>query len=163
MDKLMWVILVGVLATAMLDLWTLLRQRIFATPLPNYALVGRWFAHMPGGRFRHASIIKATPVAAERLIGWIAHYAIGVVFAALIPALWGSAWMSAPTLAPALMVGLSTVIAPLLVMQPAMGTAKPPGSPQWRGAALQSLFTHLVFGLGLYVAARLVTALGMGS
>lgn len=161
MDRMMWAIVVGGAATLVLDLWTILRRRIFATPLPNYALVGRWFAHMPRGRFRHASINQSTPVAGEGLVGWLTHYAIGAVFAGLLPAFWGSDWMQAPTLLPALVVGVATVAAPLLVMQPAMGTAKPPGSPQWRSAASQSLVTHTVFGFGLYGAALLISVVGM--
>lgn len=161
MDKLMWAILVGVSATAVLDLWTLLRKRIFATPLPNYALVGRWFAHMPRGRFRHLPITASAPVTGEFSIGWTAHYAIGIAFAAILPAVWGDAWMSHPTLWPALVVGIVTVAAPLLVMQPAMGIAKPLGTVQWRKSASQSLVTHAVFGLGLYGAALLACFAGI--
>ena len=156
MDSLLWVVVVGVVATVVLDLWTILRRRIFAMSLPNYALVGRWFAHMPHGHFRHTSIATAAPASAERLIGWVAHYAIGIAFAAILPAVWGESWMRHPTIWPALAVGMATVAAPLLIMQPAMGTAKPIGSAQWRKTTAQSLVTHLVFGLGLYGAAWLV-------
>lgn len=161
MDKWMWAIFVGVAATAALDLWTLLRKRIFATPLPNYAMVGRWFAHMPRGRFLHAPITASALAAGELSIGWAAHYAIGIAFAAILPAVWGSAWASHPTLWPALVVGIATVAAPLLIMQPAMGTAKALGSSQWRRSAMQSLVTHAVFGFGLYGAAWLARFAGM--
>jgi hypothetical protein len=109
---------------------------------------------MPRGRFRHARIAAATPVAGERVIGWTAHYATGVAFASLLPAIFGDAWLRAPTLPPALAVGVATVLAPFLLMQPGMGGGLAARRTPRPGAArLQSLLNHAVFGLGLYLAA----------
>jgi hypothetical protein len=149
-----WVFLTGVGATAIMDAWTLLRRRLFGTPLPNYALVGRWLGRMLNGEFRQHAIARATPVRGERVIGWTAHYAIGIAFAALIPVFWDYAWMDQPTLLPALLVGLGTVLAPLFVMQPAMGAGIASSRAPRPGAArLQSIVSHGFFGLGLYVSA----------
>ena len=46
------ILLIGAGATAWIDLWALVRRRLFGTPLPNFGLVGRWIAHMARGRFR---------------------------------------------------------------------------------------------------------------
>ena len=54
--------------------------------------------------------------------GWLTHYAVGVAFAVVLLSLQGAAWVHSPTLLPALAVGMGTVAAPLLVMQPAMGS-----------------------------------------
>lgn len=141
----------GVAATALVDLWALARGALFDTPLPNYRLVGRWIAHMAHGRFRHDSIAKAAPVRGESLIGWGTHYLVGVVFAFLLFALAGPSWLSRPTLAPALLVGAASVAAPFLIMQPAMGAGFAASRTPRPGAArLQSIVTHIVFGLGLY-------------
>jgi hypothetical protein len=140
-------LLAGAGATALTDLWTLLRRHIFGTPLPHLGFVGRWIGHMSRGRFRHASIAAAAPVRAERAIGWTAHYLIGIAFALLLPAFWGREWIQQPTLIPALIVGVVTVAAPFLIMQPAMGL-KPSAA-----ARMQSLVMHAVFGFGLYLAA----------
>src|SRR5689334_20137072 len=121
MDSLTTTLVVGAGATAATDLWALARKGIFATPLPDYGLVGRWIAYMPRGRFRHDSIKAVSPVRGERALGWTVHYAIGIAFAAALMAVWGLAWARQPTLAPALMVGLGTVAAPFLLMQPGMG------------------------------------------
>ena len=53
--------LIGVLATLLMDLWGMLREPLFGFPRANYRLIGRWFAYMPRGRFRHASI-AASPL-----------------------------------------------------------------------------------------------------
>ena len=89
---------IGAGATVLMDLWTLARRRLFGTPLANYGLVGRWFAHMALGRFRHDRIAAAPPVRGERVIGWTAHYLTGIAFAGLLLAISGPAWTRQPTL-----------------------------------------------------------------
>ena len=153
MDYLACTLLIGAGATAVMDLWAIARKRLLGVPAPNYGLVGRWIAHMPRGRFRHDSIAAAPPVRGERLIGWTAHYLIGIAFAAILPGIWGLAWIQHPTIGPALIVGIGTVAAPFLLMQPGMGAGIAASrTPRPAAARLQSLVTHAIFGLGLYAA-----------
>ncbi len=136
-----------------MDLWAIARRRAFGTPLPNYGLVGRWFAHLARGRFHHPSIAASPAVRGERVIGWVAHYVIGVAFAGLLLAVWGLEWVRHPALGPALLVGIGTVAAPFLVLQPGMGAGVAASrTPRPAAARLQSLVTHTIFGLGLYAA-----------
>lgn len=152
---------VGAGATLATDLWALARRRLFATPLPNWSLVGRWIGHMRRGRFRHESIARAAPVEGEAAIGWIAHYLIGMAFAAPLPTVWGAHWLHAPTPGPAIAVGVCTVLAPFLLMQPGMGAGLAARrTPRPGMARVQSLATHLVFGLGLYASALALVAVG---
>jgi hypothetical protein len=154
-----WVLitLTGLFATALTDAWTLARRRLFATPMPNFALVGRWIAHAVQGRVSHASIAASPKVRAEHAIGWIAHYLIGVAFACLLAILWGTDWFIHPTLLPALVVGVGTVVAPFFIMQPAMGAGIAASrTPNPSAARFHSLVMHAVFGLGLYLAASLL-------
>lgn len=117
-----------------------------------YAL-GRWLAHMLRGRFRHDRIAASPPVRGERAIGWTAHYAIGVTFAAALLAIWGLDWVRHPTIAPALIIGIGSVAAPFLLMQPGMGAGIAASrTPNPAAARFQSLVTHGMFGLGLYAA-----------
>ncbi|MBW8368490.1 MAG: DUF2938 domain-containing protein [Arenimonas sp.] len=154
MDPWITTAFIGIGATALTDLWSLTRRALWGVPLPDFGLVGRWLAHMPRGRFRHASIAAAPRMAGERTIGWLAHYLIGIAFAALLPVLFGTAWLRGPTLGPAMAVGLGTVAAPFLLMQPGMGAGiAARRSPRPNVARLQSLATHAVFGLGLYASA----------
>jgi hypothetical protein len=157
MEPIVRSVLIGVGATLVMDAWAALLRRL-GIPSLNFAMLGRWVGHLPRGRLVHESIARAAPIEGELALGWATHYAIGISFAALLLATFGLEWAHAPTLPPALLVGVSTVAAPLLVLQPALGagiasrkTATPLRS------SLKSLATHTVFGLGLYLAAR-VTA-----
>ena len=153
MDYLISTVLIGAGATAVTDIWGIARKHWLGVAMPDYDLVGRWLAHMPRGRFRHHSIKASPPMDGERLIGWTAHYLIGIGFAAILTGLWGNAWIAHPTIVPALIVGTVTVAAPFLVMQPGMGAGIAASrTPDPVAARLQSLITHGVFGLGLYAA-----------
>lgn len=145
-------ILIGVGATAFMDVASVLRTRLLGTPLPDYALVGRWIAHAARGRVVHDAIAKSAPVKGEALIGWIAHYAIGIGYAALLLLIRPN-WADQPTLTHAMLVGIGTVLAPFLIMQPGMGAGFfASRTPDPNAVRLRSLITHAIFGLGLYVA-----------
>lgn len=153
LNNAVYAVLIGTGATAVMDLWALVRKRLLGSPLPNYGLVGRWLAHMPGGRFRHPAIAASRPMPHERLIGWCAHYLIGIAFAAILLGIWGLAWVRQPAIGPALIVGLCTVAAPFFLMQPGMGAGiAARRTPKPGAARVQSLITHAIFGIGLYVA-----------
>lgn len=152
--------LIGIGATLILDLWSLLLNLLFGLPFLNYTMVGRWIGHFPRGRFVHESMAKAPAIAGERLIGWAAHYGIGTLFAGILVAFAGVSWLSAPTMLPALIVGVVTVAAPLFVMQPGMGLGIASSkAPNPDGARLRSLVAHTVFGLGLYLSALAVVSI----
>ncbi|MGH8238784.1 MAG: DUF2938 domain-containing protein [Steroidobacteraceae bacterium] len=146
--------LIGTGATLVMDVWTLARQRLLHIPVLDYALVGRWLVHLTRGRLRHDSIAATPPVRGERAIGWIAHYAIGIAFAALLLGIWGVEWVSQPTIGPALILGIGSVVAPFFLMQPGMGAGIAASrTPRPAAARFQSLVTHTIFGLGLYMSA----------
>jgi Protein of unknown function (DUF2938) len=153
-------VLIGAGATAVMDLWAVARKRLRGVAPADYGLVGRWLGHMLNGRFRHHSISAASPVPRERVIGWTAHYLIGIVFASVLLSIWGADWVDHPTIGPALIVGLGSVVAPFLLMQPGMGAGVAASrTPNPSAARLRSLTTHAVFGVGLYVAAWLLSLL----
>lgn len=148
-------VVMGVAGSALIDAWAFLLRRTLRVPTLDYAMLGRWIGHFPRGRFFHERIAAAEPVRGERPLGWIAHYSIGVVFAFMLLAVWGLDWAHSPTILPPLAVGLGTVLAPWLIMEPAFG-AGVAGSKTAHPTAgrLRNLGTHLAFGVGLYLAAR---------
>ncbi|MDB4982810.1 MAG: hypothetical protein JWM82_3562 [Myxococcales bacterium] len=152
-------LVIGGGATLVMDAWALLLRR-FGVPSLNFALLGRWLGHLPEGQWRHESIARAAPVRGELLLGWSAHYTIGITFAALLLSTFGLGWARAPSLGPALLVGIVTVSFPLFVLQPALGA----GMASSKTAAplfntVKSVVTHTVYGVGLYLAALASRAL----
>lgn len=157
MNDLVRVVLIGVGATVLTDLWGLARRPLLGVPAPDYAMVGRWIGLMGRGQFRHASIAKARPVPGELALGWAFHYLTGLVFAAVVPVMSGKQWLDEPTPGAALAVGIGTVIAPFFLMQPALGAGIASClAPNPARARLHSLLTHAIFGLGLYLSALAV-------
>jgi len=152
-------ILIGVGATLVMDAWAfLLRQ--FGIPSLNFAFLGRWIGHLPQGQWMHESIARATPVRGELLMGWCAHYSIGIAFAALLLSTFGLKWARSPSLLPALFIGIVTVLAPFLIMQPALGAgiaSSKTATPLVN--SMKSLVTHTVYGFGLYLAALATASL----
>ena len=152
--------LIGAGATAVLDLWSLFAARVFGLPAANWGLVGRWIGHFPEGKFAHASIAQAAPVQGELAIGWVAHYAVGISYAAILLAVSGLGWARHPTLVPALILSLLALAAPFFIMQPGMGAGIAASRTPNPGAArLRSVAGHTVFGVGLYGAALLLALL----
>lgn len=145
-------ILIGLGATLTSDLWALFLKHAFNVAPPNLCLVGRWLRSMQEGVFKHSTIASTPQKSAECTIGWIAHYIIGILFAVVFVAFAGSNWLQHPTLIPALIFGVVTVLAPFFLMQPSFGlgfaASKTPNPTQ---ARLRSLMNHTVFGLGLYL------------
>jgi hypothetical protein len=149
-------VVIGAGATAVMDIWAALLQRLSRTPPSDWAMVGRWIGHLPSGRLVHDNIAQAPPIRGELVLGWTAHYVIGVIYAALVIAIWGIEWARRPTLLPALIFSLIALVAPFFLLQPGMGMGIA-GSRTSRPhiTRLRSALNHIVFGFGLYASAWL--------
>jgi hypothetical protein len=150
-------IFIGLGATLTFDLWALFLKHAFKIMPSNICLVGRWLRYMPEGVFQHSNIVSAPRKSAECPVGWIAHYMIGITFAIVFVALVGNNWLQHPTLIPAIVFGVVTVLAPFSIMQPSLGlgfAASKMSNPTQ--ARVRSLMNHTAFGIGLYLFALLV-------
>lgn len=152
--------LVGTAATGAMDLGGWALKRVAGIPMPRYDFIGRWIAWMGRGRFFHAAIAASPSIRGEKLLGWVAHYAIGVAFAFVLLGIWGIEWVARPSVAPALMVGIGSVAAPFFLMQPCMGAGIASRlAPNPAIARMRSLINHALFAGGLYVAGWLARGL----
>lgn len=147
------IIAIGCGATVVMDAWLAILRRIGVQTL-NFALIGRWAAYAVQGRFTHASIAKTEPVKGELALGWMVHYIVGIVFAGLLATITGPAWLQSPTFAPAVLFGIASASAPLLIMQPAMGLGfLASKTPRPLPNCLRSVANHTIFGAGLFITA----------
>lgn len=83
-----------------------------------------------------------------------------MAFAFLLLAIWGLDWARSPTILPAMVIGLGTVVAPWFILQPGMGAGIAASkTPDPRAARLRNLATHTAYGIGLFVSATALAAL----
>jgi hypothetical protein len=159
MDFIWRAVVIGAGGTAAMDIWALLLKWVFGLALPNWGMVGRWFAHVPRGRVFHDDIAAAEPVANEPAIGWIAHYATGIVYGGVLILAAGPQWVAQPTFLPAFILGMVTIAAGWFLLQPGMGAgwvASRKPNP-WK-IRLLNILAHTAFAIGLYVSALLTAA-----
>jgi hypothetical protein len=145
-------VFIGVGATLTFDLWALFLKYAFKITPSNFCMVGRWLRYMPEGTFTHSNIASAPQKSAECIVGWVAHYMSGIMFAIIFVAFAGIEWLQYPMLIPAVVFGVVTVAAPFFIIQPAFGlgfaASKTLNPSQVR---LRSLMNHTAFGVGLYL------------
>ncbi len=153
MSKLIQTIFIGIGATITMDLWGALLKSFGLKGL-NMSHLGRWILTWPQKKWFHEGIANSPAVEGELVVGWIAHYLIGISLAYLLVAVYGFAWLEKPTLEPALTIGIITVIAPLMILQPALGSGYfASKSAQPMLSVLRSIGSHTVYGFGLYFSA----------
>lgn len=149
--------LIGIGATLLMDLWAVFLWQVCGQAAPRWAGPGRWLWNLQHGTVFHNSIADAEPCRHEEALGWIFHYATGIVYG-IILGLWGGpAWFANPTFLPAFIWGMVTVAAGWFLLQPGLGlgwaASKTPSPGKVR---LLNLAGHFVFGLGLWGTALLI-------
>jgi hypothetical protein len=150
-------VLIGIGATLLMDIWAVILNKVFGLALPNWAKVGRWFWHLREGKVFHDDIAKAPPYEHELALGWIGHYAVGILYGIILVAVMGGGWLAEPTFIPAWILGIVTVGAGWFLLQPGLGigwaASKLPNAMQVRAL---NLIGHTVFALGMYGTALII-------
>ena len=150
-------VVIGIGATVLMDLWAVLLWKVFRQSRPNWAPVGRWFWHLKNGTVFHDDIGKAEPYAGELALGWISHYAVGILYGVILALIVGPAWFTAPTFLPAWILGIVTVGAGWFLLQPGLGIGVAASKlPNANTVRVLNLVSHTVFALGLYGTALLI-------
>lgn len=160
MEQALRVLVMGITATIAIDLWATFANRMLGWPRTNWAMVGRWIGHMRDGQFTHNSIGSSPPIVHESILGWVFHYVVGCIYAALYLTYANIVQMGQPTLVSAVLFGLATILSPWLLMQPALGlgfcASKAPRPILVR---MQNLIIHTIFGFALYCSYQVPNAL----
>ncbi len=146
------VLVLGIGATLVSDIWQKLFLKLLDGSSPNWSTVGRWVLGFHEGRFVDHEIRKRAPFEGENVFGWGVHYVVGLAYAAIYLACL--MLMASPVnLWNAVAFGLVTLAAPMLVMKPAMGGGffGMRASNPMKGFT-KTLSAHLSFGIGLWIA-----------
>lgn len=157
MESLVKGAVIGFGATVLMDLWAVLLWKAFRQSRPNWAPVGRWVWHLKNGTVFHDNIAAAEPYAQEQALGWIFHYAVGILYGIILALFAGAPWFAAPTFLPAWIVGIVTVGAGWFLLQPGLGIGFAASKlPNANAVRILNLVSHTVFALGLYGTALLI-------
>ena len=95
-------VFIGVIATLGMDIWAAIVKHLLHLPTADWALVGRWFGHMPRGVLVHRPIADSAAIPSELAIGWVMHYLTGIVYGLAYLGVVQVLFSSGPTLASAL-------------------------------------------------------------
>lgn len=152
--------LIGIGGTLTMDAWAWLQRKMFGIPSLDYALVARWLVLIPRGQLVHRPIMATPEVGGEKILGWILHYLIGIIFAMILVFISGEAWLTDPSFMAAFLTGIVTLLFPFYVIQPCLGfgIAASKAPKPWKARCL-SLLAHSTYGIGLFGSALLLTNL----
>lgn len=145
------IILAGVAACIILDLWQICLQRLVGIPATNWGVIGRWLViALTTGRFINETLDDTPAINHEAAAGWSLHYAVsigyGVIYAALMymtPYL-DAIWLDG------VYFGAASVVVPWFIFLPCIGKGvlarKTPKPLLVCGVAL---IGHIIFGVAM--------------
>ncbi|MFG1344313.1 DUF2938 family protein [Xanthobacter autotrophicus DSM 431] len=156
------ILVVGLIGTAVLDIWQRIYERIAGLPPSNWGMIGRWVGHFPEGEFTQPDIGKAAPVPNEVPLGWLVHYVVGIGYAAVYLILMRFVFHAPPSLASALLFGALSVSVTWFVMEPVLGAgalaSRVPADIRTRVMA-QDFTSHLSIGFGIWLGTKVALRL----
>ena len=149
-------IVAGVLGTVVMDLANHLFARAGMILKIDVAMIGRMSAGWARGRFTYRDPGEMEPVANEKFLGYVTHFAIGVGLAFIYVIGWALVVGGPASPVWALVYGIVTTAASLFLVYPSMGLGMGGRrSPEGIKAVLSPLVNHLFFGVGMAVAVAL--------
>ena len=145
------IVLAGIVACLVLDLWQQLLKRLLGIPASNWAVVGRWFIRTWRVKTMYQPTIDTEPPEPRELrVGWLVHYGVSVGYAAVLYALMTVVPVFKPTLFDGLVFGVLSVAVPWFYFMPCMGKgvmARHTAAPV--KACCVALVNHFVYGVAL--------------
>jgi hypothetical protein len=115
------ILIVGVVACAIFDLWQRVFQKMTAIPPSNWAMVGRWsLGLMTSGQLIACDLESQADRKNELAVGWLVHYSVAIGYAAVY------AWLMHATILQAglidgLIFGVISVAVPWFFFLPCLG------------------------------------------
>ena len=151
------VLIVGIVATLTLDIVQQLMKLILKWPVTNWAIIGRWAAHLPEGQFVNRSIGTTPPVKNELALGWLVHYGVGITYGAIYLFLVYVVFGTGLSFVPAMAFGILSVAVTWFMMEPNLGAGVMGGNTsEPKVTRMHDFASHLGFGLGLYFGGLLI-------
>ena len=147
------IVVVGVFACLIFDLWQRIFQKMTAIPPSNWAMAGRWcIGLLTRGQLVARGLDDSPPMPRELPVGWLLHYVVAVGYAAVYAWLMTLGWLQAGV-SGGLLFGLVSVVVPWFFFLPCLGKG-----------VLARLTPNplLICALGLMMHALFGAAIGVG-
>ena len=144
------IVVVGVGACAVFDIWQRIFHRLTAIPPSNWAIVGRWAIGLLTGGQLVARDLELQPNRRNELgVGWLVHYLIAVVYAAIFMLLMRANILAAG-FADGLRFGVFSVVVPWLFFLPCLGKGVMGRlTPNPLLVCALALMMHSIFGVAI--------------
>lgn len=150
------IVVMALAAATFADIGRAIYGWLTGTPGANWSLSGRWFLMVFDGHPFTPSIAAEPPLPFEYAVGYSAYYAVSFIFASAYLILFEGLLRRPLGLRNGIAFGLATILFPLLVQLPAMGSGffglK---TPMPLAIVGRTLVQHICFGLGLGAGAWL--------
>ena len=144
------ILIVGVVACAIFDLWQRVFHKLTAIPPSNWAMVGRWsLGLMTSGQLIARDLESQAERKNELLVGWLVHYGVAIGYAAVY------AWLMQANILQAafgdgLFFGVLSVAVPWFFFLPCLGKGMmarlTPNPPL---VCALALMVHSLFGVSI--------------
>lgn len=162
------IVIIALAAATFADIGRTLYGWLTGTPGANWSLSGRWFLMVFQGHPFTPNIAAEPALPFEYPVGYGAYYAVSLIFAAAYMMLFEGLLRRPLGLRNGLAFGLATIVFPLLVQMPAMGSGFfGLNTPMPLAIFGRTLVQHSCFGLGLgagaVLAAQLLKSLRSGT
>ena len=140
----------GIAGTLVMDVLNHLLPRGGLLLRIDIRMIGRMSAGWSRGHFRYQHPQEMQECRCERVLGWITHYAISVIFALIYVVGWHLLLGDPVSAAWALIYGIATTFASQCLVFPSMGLGLfGRRSPHGLRAPLSSLVNHTFFAIGM--------------
>ena len=144
------ILIVGVVACAIFDLWQRVFQKLTAIPPSNWAMVGRWSLGLTtSGQLIARDLESQAERKNELAVGWLVHYSVAIGYAAVYSWLMHATILQAG-LIDGLIFGVISVAVPYFFFLPCLGKGVlarlTPNPPLVCGLALMM---HSLFGVSI--------------
>ena len=150
------IVVMALAAATFADIGRTLYGWLTGTPGANWSLSGRWFLMVFDGHPITPNIAAEPPLPFEYPVGYSAYYVVSFLFAAAYLILFKGLLRRPLGLWNGLAFGLATILFPLLVQMPAMGSGFfGLNTPMPLAIFGRTLVQHTCFGIGLGAGALL--------
>lgn len=114
-------VLVGAIATALMDIQVYLHSKVFHSIPTSCNLTGRWVGMLIKREKFTGKITEVNEWAHEGWLGWVGHYAMGIFMVSLFLLIVGEDWIRRPSLLPLFAYLSVLILFPFCVLHPAWG------------------------------------------